>query len=250
MKDMPKANRAGNLSKNFILDSLPPEDFETLQPFMQSIRLTPEELIYRPGEREEYLYFPTTAMLSWIATTSEGERIEVGVVGWEGFIGFPELMGHEVAPFLVEAELPGDVIRIKAEKFKQLFERVGSLQSLLFRYAYTQLAQLAQSSVCNRFHTVEERMNRWLLMAHDRCDGNELPLTQEILAGMIGARRPAVNIVLGNLQKSGLIRAERGKITIVDREEMESSGCECYHVIRSAFDRFYTSKNNPQSQRT
>ena len=209
---------------------------------MRTVSLTVEQLIYPANEPIEYVYFPTTAMLSWIATTRDGERVEVGVVGWEGMVGLPELLGYRISPFTVEAELPGEAIRLRTDKFSNNFKELPILQIILFHYTYTALTQLAQSSVCNRFHTVEERMLRWLLMAHDRCDGDELNLTQEILAGMIGARRPAVNIVTGNLQKAGLIRAERGRITILDREGMEKSSCECYRVIREAFEKFIDRK--------
>jgi CRP-like cAMP-binding protein len=235
---MPKAKRLNYLNKNFILAQLPAEELDSLQNAMQMARMSPEDLIFRANERVEYVYFPITAMLSWIATTSEGERVEVGVVGWEGMVGVPEMLGYTVAPFTVEVELPGDVVRIRADVFKRTFQRIPAIQNLLFRYSCTSHTQLAQSSVCNRFHTVEERMSRWLLMAHDRCDADELALTQEILAGMIGARRPAVSIVLGNLQKAGLIKVERGRITVLRREKMEEASCECYRVIREAFDRF------------
>ena len=243
---MPKARRDVFLNKNFILASLTPDELERLQPAMQTAQMAPEEVVYGSGETVEYVYFPLTAMLSWIATTTEGERIEVGVVGWEGMVGVPEMLGYKNASFTVEAELPGEVIRVRAERFKEIFNNSDSLQKTLFRYTFTALTQLAQSSVCNRFHTVEERMNRWLLMAHDRCDGDELNLTQEILAGMIGARRPAVNIVLGNLQKAGFIRAERGRIKILNRAGMENSACECYRFIRDAFDRFINDHQTPR----
>lgn len=235
---MPKARRLNYLNKNFILAQLPASEVELLADSMQIARMTPEDLIFRASEKVEYVYFPLTAMLSWIATTSEGERVEVGVVGWEGMVGVPEMLGYRAAPFTVEVELPGEVVRIRSEVFKRTFNRLPAIQNLLFKYTFTAHTQLAQSSVCNRFHTVEERMSRWLLMAHDRCDGDELALTQEILAGMIGARRPAVSIVLGNLQKAGMIRVERGRITVIERETMEKSACECYRVIREAFDRF------------
>lgn len=235
---MPKARRLNYLNKNFILAQLPAEELDSLQSSMQIARMTPEDLIFRASEKVEYVYFPLTAMLSWIATTSDGERVEVGVVGWEGMVGVPEMLGYSAAPFTVEVELPGEVVRIRADVFKRTFQRHAAIQNLLFKYTFTAHNQLAQSSVCNRFHTVEERMSRWLLMAHDRCESDELALTQEILAGMIGARRPAVSIVLGNLQKAGMIRVERGRITVIERETMEKSACECYRVIREAFDRF------------
>jgi CRP-like cAMP-binding protein len=223
---------------NFLLRSLPQKEYDELRLRLESVQVEPEQVIYRQTEPIEYIYFPTTAMLSWIATTSEGERVEVGVVGWEGIVGIPELLGYEASPYGVECELPGEVLRIRTNDFKQEFERLNSIHSLLFRYTYTALTQLAQSSVCGRFHTVESRLCRWLLMAHDRSETDELLLTQEILAGMIGARRPAVSIVAGALQKAGLIRANRGRITILDRAELEEATCECYWIIRQAFDRF------------
>ncbi|MBC7796706.1 MAG: Crp/Fnr family transcriptional regulator [Pyrinomonadaceae bacterium] len=235
---MSKIEKINSVVGNYILASLPETEYRQLLPHLQTLRMTSETLIYQTGERFEYVYFPTTAMFSWIAMTRDGERVEVGVVGWEGIVGVPEILGYRVSPFAVEIELPGEAIRIKVEKFRSLLNELPLLQTIAFRYTYTAMTQLAQSSVCNRFHTVEERMTRWLLMAHDRTEGNELFLTQEILAGMIGARRPAVSIVIGNLQKSGLLRAERGKLTIIDRQGMEKTSCECYRVIREAFEQF------------
>src|SRR5262245_44605087 len=235
---MAKAIAPGEPIDNFLLRSLPREDYDDLLVSMERIRVEPEQLIYRQDEPIEYVYFPLTAMLSWIATTQAGERVEVGVVGWEGMVGIPELLGYEISPYGVEVELPGEVLRIRAADFKKHFERLQSIHSLLFRYTYTALVQLAQSSACGRFHPIESRLSRWLLTAHDRTDSDELLLTQEILAGMIGARRPTVSIVGGMLQKAGLIRINRGRVTILDRPGLEESSCECYGVIREAFDRF------------
>jgi CRP-like cAMP-binding protein len=240
---MAKAKKLETAIGNFILASLPPQDFEILSSTLQIIQVKPEEVIYRTQEPIQYLYFPTTAMLSWIATTRAGERIEVGVVGWEGMVGIPELLGYEVSPYGVEVELPGEMYCIDVKTFKQEFIRLSRIHSLLFRYTYTALTQLGQSSACGRFHTVEERLCRWLLMAHDRSETDDLLLTQEILAGMIGARRPAVSIVTGTLQKAGLILNQRGKITIIDREGLEAAACECYHIIREAFDLFVGAKD-------
>lgn len=223
---------------NFLLNRLTRSDYDLLAGEFETVTLAPEQIIYRHDEPIEYVYFPTTAMLSWIATTSEGERVEVGVVGWEGMVGIPEILGYESSPYAVEVELPGEAVRIGAQRFKAEFQRFASIHSILFRYTYTALMQLAQSNACGRFHTVEERLCRWLLMAHDRSASDELRLTQEILAGMIGARRPAVTLVVGALQKAGLIQARRGRIVLLDRERMEAAACECYPIIRRAFDQF------------
>ena len=235
---MPKAIPPRAPIDNFLLCSLPRDDCESLLGSMERIRVEAETVIYRQNEPIEYVYFPVTAMLSWIATTEAGERVEVGVVGWEGMVGIPELLGYEISPYGVEVELPGEVLRIKAADFKKRFEHLHSIHSLLFRYTYTALVQLAQSSACGRFHPIESRLSRWLLMAHDRAEGDELRLTQEILAAMIGARRPTVSIVGGALQKAGLIRIGRGRVLILDRPGLEQASCECYGVIRDAFDRF------------
>jgi CRP-like cAMP-binding protein len=235
---MAKAKRLETEIGNFILASLPPQDFELLRPALQIVQVKAEEVIYQAREPIKHLYFPTSAMLSWIATTAEGERIEVGVVGWEGMVGIPELLGYEISPYGVEVELPGEMYCVEIKAFRHEFNRLNSIHSLLFRYTYTALTQLGQSSVCGRFHTVEERLCRWLLMAHDRAETDELLLTQEILAGMIGARRPAVSLVTGTLQKAGLILSKRGRIKIIDRDGLEDSACECYHIIREAFDTF------------
>src|SRR5262245_40567128 len=235
---MAKAITPGNPVDNFLLRSLPRNESESLMASMERIHVEAEQMIYRQDQPIEHVYFPLTAMLSWIATTNAGERVEVGVVGWEGMVGIPELLGYEISPYGVEVELPGEVMRIRSADFKKYFDRLHSIHSLLFRYTYTALVQLAQSSACGRFHPIESRLCRWLLMAHDRSEGDELQLTQQILAGMIGARRPTVSIVGGMLQKAGLIRINRGRVTILDRPGLEESSCECYGVIREAFDRF------------
>jgi CRP-like cAMP-binding protein len=235
---MAKAATSRHAGANFLLRSLPDSEYAHIAPMLDPVRVEPEEVIYRQGEPIDYVYFPTTAMLSWIGSTRAGERVEVGVVGWEGMLGIPELLGFEVSPYGVEVELPGQVLRMKASRFKKQYERMNSIHSLLFRYTYTALTQLAQSSVCGRYHTVEQRLCRWLLMAHDRTEGDELYLTQEVIAGMIGARRPTVSIVAGTLQKAGLIRVSRGRVTILDRDGMERTACECYWAIRRAFDLF------------
>lgn len=224
--------------ENFLVRSLPADDCRELVGEMERIRVASEQPIYQRGESIEHLYFPITAMLSWIAATETGERVEVGVVGWEGMVGIPVLLGYPISPYTVEVELPGEVLRVRTDEFMKHFECLDSIHDLFFRYTYTALVQLAQSSTCGRFHPIESRLARWLLMAHDRAEGDELRLTQAILADMIGARRPTVSIVGGILQRAGLIRVDRGRVTVLDRAGLEAASCECYGVIRDAFDRF------------
>jgi CRP-like cAMP-binding protein len=235
---MAKAPPSRHTGSNFLLRSLSHREYDHIAPLLDQVRVETEDVIYRQGEPIEYVYFPTTAMLSWVGSTQAGERVEVGVVGWEGMLGIPELLGFEISPYGAEVELPGEVLRIDASRFKKEFDRLNSIHGLLFRYTYTALTQLAQSSICGRYHSVEQRLCRWLLMAHDRTEGDELYLTQEIIAGMIGARRPTVSIVAGGMQKAGLIRVTRGRITVLDRDAMEKAACECYSAIRRVFDMF------------
>jgi hypothetical protein len=164
--------------------------------------------------------------------------IEAGITGYEGMTGTSACSGNNISPYRIDVQLPGSAFKIGVAAFKEAYRRSESLQILLLNYTHSQLMQLAQSVVCNRFHTVEERLCRWLLIAHDRVRSDTFQLTQEILANMIGARRPAVSIVTGTLQTAGLIRAKRGNITIIDRQGLEDAACECYRTVKEEFDRF------------
>jgi CRP-like cAMP-binding protein len=235
---MSKTRISRTSTGNHILDSLPAEESKELVDKLKPVQLDQGEIIYRAREPIDHVYFPTTALLSWVATTENGEMIEAGITGYEGMSGALSFLGQNIAPYRVDVQLPGAVLKMRASAFKEAYDGSRALQGLLLNYTYTQLMQLSQSVVCNRYHTVVERLCRWLLTAHDRVKSDELQLTQEILANMIGARRPAVSIVTGTLQNAGLIRARRGKITIVDRQGMEDAACECYGIVREEFDRF------------
>lgn len=235
---MSKATNSRTATGNYILDSIPGEDFEKLEGKLKLIELSQSEVLYHARQPIDQFYFPTTALLSWVASTEEGEMIEAGITGYEGMSGASVCSGNNIAPYRIDVQLPGSAFKIGTAAFKEAYDQSQFLRSLLLNYTHSQLMQLAQSVVCNRFHTVEERLCRWLLIAHDRVRSDEFQLTQEILANMIGARRPAVSIVTGTLQTAGLIRARRGNITIVDRQGLEDAACECYRIVRKEFDRF------------
>jgi CRP-like cAMP-binding protein len=223
---------------NFLLNALPESEYQELVPLLEPIHLEAGQAIYRQGGPLDQVYFPTTAILSWVGVTRMGERAEVGVVGWEGMLGIPALLGYAMSPYDAAVAMPGEVLRAESSLVMEKFARLQSLQRLLFRYTCAALTQLAQTSVCGLYHTVEQRLCRWLLTAHDRARSDELLLTQEILAAMIGARRPTVSIASGTLQEAGLIRVNRGRVTILNRAGLESATCECYSVMRRAFDLF------------
>ncbi|HVF88506.1 MAG TPA: Crp/Fnr family transcriptional regulator [Blastocatellia bacterium] len=227
---------------NHVLDSLPEAELGRLQPFLSQVAMQQSSIVYNPRSEIDYVYFPLTCLLSWVVTTLEGEMIEAGITGYEGMLGTQVLMGESLSAYRVEVELAGVALRMRADDFRKESAALPSLHRILLRYIYTQITQLTQSVGCNRFHTVEERLCRWLLVAHDRAKSDELQLTQEIVANMIGARRPAVNIVTGTLQSAGLIKGRRGRIIIIDRQGLEDSACECYRIVKEEMDRFMSIK--------
>jgi CRP-like cAMP-binding protein len=235
---MSEAKSSSAVTGNHILDSMPAEDFKKLADKLKPVQLAQSEILYRAREPIDQVYFPTTALLSWVASTEEGEMVEAGITGYEGMSGASTFLGQNIAPYRVDVQLPGAGFKTGVGAFKEIYNQSHFVQTLLLNYTHTQLMQLAQSVVCNRYHTVEERLCRWLLIAHDRVKSDEFQLTQEILANMIGARRPAVSIVTGTLQTAGFIRVRRGKITIIDRQGLEDATCECYRVVKDEFDRF------------
>jgi CRP-like cAMP-binding protein len=225
------------IKQNHLLATLPDASFNRLLPQMQLVQSDRGTVISRPRESITKVYFPITALLSWMANTEMGERVEVGMAGWEGMIGMGGLF-HESLPYVIEVEHPGTVIVINTKPFQVEFEQSLALQKLLLYYTHTTLIQVAQSAACNRFHTAESRLCRWLLTASDRLQTDTLFLTQDTIAGMIGSGRPTVTLVVGTLQTAGLIHAKRGEITLLDREGLEAAACECYSIIQQSLDRF------------
>jgi CRP-like cAMP-binding protein len=225
-------------SKNMILDSLPQADYEWLLPKLEKVELRQGSILYQPRERIADVYFPMTCLLSWTNLTEAGAVVEVGITGHEGLAGVTLLLGEEIAPWQIEVQLSGLALKLPAENFVSALKQSAALRQRVASFAYVKIVQLSQSAVCNRFHNVEERLCRWLLEAQDHSETPHLALTQEILAQMIGAGRPSVSITLGSLQSAGLIRANRGEITILNRAAMEATSCECYQVVREALDRY------------
>lgn len=225
------------LIKNGLLAALSAEEYQRLAPELELVCLPRQQLLYSPGELIEYAYFPCQAMISLTLLMEDGSIIEVGVVGKEGMTGLPICWGGDTSIQQAMVQIPGDAIRIKAELLKTKFAEGGQLQSLLLLYTQALFTQVAQTAACNRLHLLEKRLARWLLTVQDRIQSHEMLLTQEFLAQMLGTRRSGVTEAAGTLQKSGIIRYSRGKITILDRESLEINACECYRVINSEFAR-------------
>lgn len=194
--------------------------------------------IYKPHEPVRHVYFPHNAMISIVANTAEGESVEVGVIGREGMAGVPALIGADgISPHESMVQLADSGMRMRAEVAREEFKRGGAFQDLLLRFMQAKNVQIARSAACNRLHTVEERLARWLLMTHDRAASDELPLTQEFIAMMLGCRRAGITSAAITLQGDGLISYQRGHITILDRAGLEDFTCECYSIVKAEYDR-------------
>jgi CRP-like cAMP-binding protein len=223
---------------NFILDSLPSNEYNRLTSELQVIELFQNEVLYKVQQPIKEVYFPTTALLSWVHSTMGGETIEVSTTGYEGLVGTTILLGRDEAPWEVNVLMTGKALKIDAHVFTCVLHESAVLHQYVMAFAYLKMMQLTQSVLCNRFHSVEQRLCRWLLDASDRAKMSELFLTHQMLATLIGSTRPAVSIGTGTLQSAGLVEATRGKITILDRKTMETTTCECYHVVKQEFDRY------------
>jgi CRP-like cAMP-binding protein len=224
-------------TKNQILNALPKEDYARLEPHLEEVKLTLGQVLYHAEEPIKYVYFPNHAMASVIATTSEGECAEVGVIGREGVVGIDVLMGVDSTINECIIQLPDGALRIKTDIIRKEFKAGGALHDILLRYMHALMMQISQTALCNRLHSIEQRLARWLLMCHDRAKGDELTLTQEFLSIMLGVNRPTVTTSALVLQGGGFIKYSRGKITVIDRDGLEDFACDCYNVVKPEYDR-------------
>lgn len=227
-------------AQNRLLAALPADVYERLQPDMEAVPLALGKVIYEAHEPLSHVYFPTTANVSLLYTMENGRSAEMGVVGCDGVVGIAVFMGGDTTPNRAVVQSAGDAVRLELKHFRDEFRRVGELHRLLLLYTQALLTQMSQTAVCNRLHSVEQQLCRWLLLSHDRLESDELVMTQELIADMLGVRREGVSVAAHRLQDSGLIRYKRGHLTIVDRPGLESEVCECYQVIKTECDRLLT----------
>ncbi|HVG31721.1 MAG TPA: Crp/Fnr family transcriptional regulator [Pyrinomonadaceae bacterium] len=229
---MSSSKHSQDAFQNRILATLSKREYERLLPHLKSVSLFQGKILYGVGDTVEYAYFPTGGMISLLSITETGKTIEVSMVGSEGMVGIPIILELNITPYEIMVQLPCNAIRIRAEAVKTEFHQGGNLQKQLLLYMHTLLTQVSQSAACNGFHTVEERLCRWLLVGRDCVQSDTLHLTQEFLSHMLGVPRTSVTMIAGNLQRAGLIRYSRGKIRIIDRESLESASCECYRMVK------------------
>jgi CRP-like cAMP-binding protein len=223
--------------ENGLLAALPEDYYDSLLPFLEPLTMPLGKSIYESGAAQGYVYFPTTAIVSLLTVLETGDSAEIAVTGNEGLVGISLFMGGETTPSRAVVQSAGDAYRLKAVVLKKEFERGGPLQHVLLRFTQALITQMTQTAVCNRHHTVDQQLCRWLLLSLDRLPDNQLVMTQELIANMLGVRREGVTEAAGKLQAKGLIEYGRGKITVVDRKGVEACSCECYAVVKKEYDR-------------
>ncbi len=223
--------------QNHLLKALPEDECERILPKLELVPMRLGEVLYEPSIEMRYVYFPTTSIVSLLYVMEDGASAEIAVVGNEGIVGVSLFMGGESTTSRAVVQSAGHAYRLGGQYLKEAFFRAGAMQHLLLRYTQALLTQMAQTAVCNRHHTVDQQLCRWLLLSLDRLPSNELVMTQELIANMLGVRREGVTEAAGKLQQAGLIHYSRGKITVMDRPGLEKRVCECYEVVRKEFSR-------------
>lgn len=228
--------------QNHLLAALPATEFERLAPHLELLPMALGDVLYESGGRQQYVYFPTTSIVSLLYVLEDGASAGIAVVGNEGVLGVAVFMGGDTMPNRAVVQSGGFGYRLKAHVLREEMTRGGgrraaALQQLLLRYCQALLTQMAQTVVCNRHHSVEQQLCRWLLLRLDRLPTNEIVMTQELIANMLGVRREGVTLAAGNLQRDGLISYRRGHIEVLDRKGLEAAVCECYAVVKLESDR-------------
>src|ERR1700677_1223798 len=224
-------------SQNHLLGALPPTEAQRWMPRLESVDMPLGSVLYESGGTLSHVYFPTTAIFSLLYVMENGASAEIAVVGNEGIVGVSLFMGGESTPSRAVVQSAGLGCRLKAALMKTEFDKAGAVLHLLLRYTQALITQMAQTAVCNRHHSLDQQLCRWLLLSLDRLQGPELVMTQELIANMLGVRREGVTEGALKLQKSGLIQYARGRITVLDRRGLESRTCECYAVVKREYDR-------------
>ena len=233
----PKAPPVEDARRNWLIAALPDEEWRRWQPMLEWVEMPLGQVMYESGRPLSHVYFPTTSIVSLLYVMEDGASAEIAVVGNEGVVGISLFMGGETTPSRAVVQSAGQGWRLRSRAVKIEFDRPGPVMHLLLRYTQALITQMAQTAVCNRHHSLDQQLCRWLLLSLDRLHGNELVMTQELIANMLGVRREGVTEAALKLQRRGLIRYARGRITVLDRPGLEASSCECYAVVKKEYDR-------------
>lgn len=232
----PRSSDIGGFG-NRLLDALAPNILDRLRPQLETVSLASNQTIHEPGEVAKYVFFPTSGLISMVATMTDGESIEIGMVGREGMFSVSAILGDDTPSQRAMVQLAGSALRMPARLLWSDAEAEISLRVLLLRYVQATLATCAQTAACNRIHLLEQRCARWLLSAHDRAEANTFPMTHQFLSMMLGVRRPGVTVAAQSLQAGGLITYHHGTMAIIDRKGLEAVSCECYRSIQNEYHR-------------
>jgi CRP-like cAMP-binding protein len=224
------------VTRNRLLAALPPDDLARLWPRLEAVELSCRKVLHAPGKPIEAVYFPETGYVSMLVYMEDGDAAEVGLIGSKGMVGLPVLLGADNDDIEAMVQSPGTALRMDAHAFRDELERIAAFRTLLLRYALVHHGQVARTAACNGRHHIDQRLARWLLMAHDRSRDDEFPMTHELLSMMLGVRRAGITVAAGQFQKAGFIHYDRGHIEVTDRPGLESVACECYGIVRRAQD--------------
>jgi CRP-like cAMP-binding protein len=228
--------------ENLLLAALPEAEWQRWLPQLEAVVMPLGQVLYESGATLSHVYFPTTAIVSLLYVMENGSSAEIAVVGNEGIVGISLFMGGESTSSRAVVQSAGSGLRLRAEMLKNEFNRAGPVLHLLLRYTQALITQMAQTAVCNRHHSLDQQLCRWLLLSLDRLQNNELVMTQELIANMLGVRREGVTEGALKLQQGGLIRYARGRISVLDRSGLEKRTCECYAVVKKEYDRLLPKK--------
>lgn len=239
---------ATNPKQNHLLAALPETDFQRLLPALERVSLPLGQVLYEAGGNQPHVYFPTDSIVSLLYVMENGASAEIAVTGCEGLVGIALFMGGETTPSRAVVQSAGAGYRLRAAVLKKEFDIGGAVHHLALRYTQALITQMAQTAVCNRHHSVEQQLCRWLLLSLDRLPSNELTMTQELIANMLGVRREGVTEAAGRLQAAGLIRYSRGHIEVLDRARLERRVCECYGVVKREYDRLLDHETNARAR--
>ncbi len=234
---MPLDGKQNTGRKNFLLASLPDVEFERVQSHLELTSLKLGQVLYESGDRLDYVYFPTTAIISLLYIMENGATAEIGVVGNDGILGIALFMGGDTTPNRAVIQSAGEAFRMKAKDLRDEFTLGGVFHNLLLRYTQALITQISQTAVCNRLHSVEQQLGRWLLLSHDRLNTDTLVMTHDLISNMLGVRREGVTLAARKLAERKLIKNIRGSMTILDRQGLEQAVCECYKVVSDEYNR-------------
>ena len=234
---MPVAATLNNASKNYLLAALPEAEFVRVKSKLESVSCKLGEVLYESGDKMDYVYFPTTMIISMLYVMENGATAEIGVVGNDGLIGNALFMGGDTTTSRAIIQSAGGAFKMKAKDVKTEFALGGKFQEMLLRYTQALMTQISQTAVCNRLHSLEQQLCRWLLLSHDRLDSNTLVMTHDLISNMLGVRREGVTLAAQKLAKRKLIKNIRGTITVIDRQGLEDAVCECYEVVNNEYNR-------------